>query len=79
MGESLKFKEYCNRTVPAQYSDQVFVGEISTTKIILLTLRGETHVFCVSCYVIFITTTPRVIILSTLYNFNILFTCFFHV
>lgn len=67
MGKSLKFKEYCNRTVPAQYSNQVFVGEISTTKIILLTLRGETRVFCISCYVIFITTL-RVIILCIHYK-----------
>lgn len=43
MGESLKFKEYCNRRVPAQYSDRV-LGEFSLAKI--LTLRGKTNVFC---------------------------------
>jgi uncharacterized HAD superfamily protein len=35
MGESLKFKEYCNRTVAVQYSERDF-GEFSLTKILTL-------------------------------------------
>jgi len=42
MGESLKFKEYCNRTVPAQYSDRV-CREFSSVEI--LTHRGKINVF----------------------------------
>lgn len=65
MGESLKFKEYCNRTIPAQYSDRVF-GEISSPKI--LTLRGKMCVFCVS----FIS-LPHVMLLSSDHSLILIF------